>query len=408
MDTCDAATRNAFLADLSTADETRRSSVCPKRASAKDGHWSTWQEFCATLNLDPYLETKPQKLSFLEVFAVRLRNGTITPSGRPIGSRAVEDYIRSVAEEIASLGAPSLRLDVNGRVVPRLAQLQRAWIKEDPPPKRVKPIPIQLVRHVVHRANYNDPHQAAVADSIIIGFFYMLRPGEHTLERSPDFDHPFRLQDASFARHNTPSVNAATIPLAALPSQTRVYLNFTTQKNGEKDEAITHGTTNDHLLSPVAAVRRRVVHLRQHNAPPNTPLYTVFLPHGHTRPVLASQLTAQLRLSCDQIGPTLGIDRSEISARALRAGGAMALVRARVDLSLVRLMGRWKSDVMLRYIHRSALQTVDLAAQMLQHGEFIIPRHQTLPALPQDQQLLVDTTDPTMFDPSLVPTNLFA
>ena len=151
MDTCDAATRNAFLADLSTADETRRSSVCPKRASAKDGHWSTWQEFCATLNLDPYLETKPQKLSFLEVFAVRLRNGTITPSGRPIGSRAVEDYLRTVAAEIASLGSPNPRLDASGRIVPGLAQLQSAWSKEDPPPKRVKPILIQLVRDGVQR-----------------------------------------------------------------------------------------------------------------------------------------------------------------------------------------------------------------------------------------------------------------
>ena len=86
----------------------------------------------------------------------------------------------------------------------------------------------------------------------------------------------------------------------------------------------------------------------------------------------------------------------------------MALVRARVDLSLFQLMGRWKSDVMPRYLHRSALQTVDLAALMLQHDEFIIPRHQTLPTLPEDQQLLVDTTDPTVLDPAVVPTQLFA
>jgi hypothetical protein len=232
----------------------------------------------------------------------------------------------------------------------------------------------------------------------------MLQSGEHTLEQADDL--PFRLQDASFACHNNPSLNAATIALAALPTQTRVYLNFTTQKNGEKYEAITHGESNDPFLSPVAAVRRRVLHLRHNKAPPNTPLYC-FSPLGQTQPVLASQLSAELRRSCDHIGPTLGIDHSEISARVLRAGGAMALDRAQVDLRLVRRMRRWKSEVMLRYLHRSALQTVDLAALMLQHDEFIIPRHQTLPTLPEDQQLLVDTTDPTVLDPAVVPTHLF-
>ena len=289
-------------------------------------------------------------------------------------------------------------------MVPGIAQLQAAWIKEDPPPSRVKPIPIQLVRHAVSLLDLHDPLQAAIADALVIGFFYMLRPGEHTMDTSNH--HPFRLQDASFADHNTPAVNAVIIPLGQLSTATRVYLNFTTQKNGEKNEAITHGDTADPFLSPVAAVRRRVLHLRSHNALPDTPLYTVILPTG-TRPIFASQLTAALRASCAIIGPQLGITSDEISARALRAGGAMALVRARVDLSLVKLMGRWKSDVMLRYLHRSALQTADLAALMLQHGEFIIPRHQILPALPSDTQHLVDTLDPDTLDLT-VPPPVFA
>jgi hypothetical protein len=171
-----------------------------------------------------------------------------------------------------------------------------------------------------------------------------------------------------------------------LPSQSRVFLNFTTQKNGEKNEAISHGGTTDTLLSPIAAASRRVLYLRQNDAPPNTPLYTVYFP-PEARHVTASQLTGALRASCTLIGPSLGIDRSEISARSLRAGGAMALVLAGVDLQLVQIMGRWKSDVMLRYLHRSALQTSTLAAKMLQHGEFIIPHHETLPVLPANIRL---------------------
>jgi len=65
----------------------------------------------------------------------------------------------------------------------------------------------------------------------------------------------------------------------------------------------------------------------------------------------------------------------------------MALIRARVDPDLVKLMGRWKSDVMLRYLHRAGLHTSDLAAKMFLHGSFIIPEHAHLPA---DVQPLMD------------------
>ena len=318
----------------------------------------------------------------------------------------MEDYLRTVSEEIASLGSQNPRLTVAGSVVPGISQLQAAWTKQDPPPERVKPVPLQLVRHAIHQLDQTDPLQAAIADALIIGFFYMLRPGEHTMDRSND--HPFRFQDVSFAIDATPAVNAVTVPLDRLAASNRVFSNFTTQKNGEKDEAITHGDTLDPILLPVGAVRRRVMHLRAHNAPPDTPLYQVFLPTGPAPTILSSQLTAALRRSCDIIGPSIGIDRSEISARALRAGGAMALVRARVDLNLVMLMGRWKSDVMLRYLHRSVLHTADLATRMLQHGEYIIPRHKTLPQLPEDTQALVDTLDPTVLDLAQVPTILFA
>ena len=38
----------------------------------------------------------------------------------------------------------------------------------------------------------------------------------------------------------------------------------------------------------------------------------------------------------------------------MQAGGAMALLMARVDTDTIRLEGRWRSDVMLRYLHMRA------------------------------------------------------
>jgi hypothetical protein len=59
----------------------------------------------------------------------------------------------------------------------------------------------------------------------------------------------------------------------------------------------------------------------------------------------------------------------------------MALLRADVDPMVIQLMGRWKSDTMIRYLHRSTLDTSDLSARMLLGGTFVIPQHQHLPLL---------------------------
>ena len=57
-----------------------------------------------------------------------------------------------------------------------------------------------------------------------------------------------------------------------LTAVTFVILTFSTQKNGVRGEKIGHGDTGDPLLCPKEALCRRVMHLRQQDAPVNTPL----------------------------------------------------------------------------------------------------------------------------------------
>lgn len=258
----------------------------------------------------------------------------------------------------------------------RLTNMARAYRKADPPPHKVKPIPIQLVLHCV-LALQGTALGRCMANLLVMGYFYLLRPGEYTYDKANN--HPFRLCDATFNTHRG-LLNAAVAAPRQLQSASQVLLNFTTQKNMEKDQAIAHGDTNDPLLSPVKAVRRQVLHLRQHKAPPTTPLHTVYLPDGTTTCVTARMLTNALRASCKAIGPTLGIQSRDISVRALRAGGCMALMRAGVDSSIARLLGRWKSWAMIEYLRQSSLDTTSYAGLMLKHGRFTIPTHQHLPA----------------------------
>jgi hypothetical protein len=104
----------------------------------------------------------------------------------------------------------------------------------------VKPIPLPLIQHAVSADHQVDAFIQALMDLTIIGFFFfLLRPGEHCYDK--DNNHNFHLQDISFQSVNG-TTNAATINESELTTATLVHLEFTNQKNGDKDEAISHGS----------------------------------------------------------------------------------------------------------------------------------------------------------------------
>jgi hypothetical protein len=132
-------------------------------------------------------------------------------------------------------------------------------------------------------------------------------------------------------------------------------------------------------MSTIHAVLRRVRQLQEHNAPPTTPLHTVVLPAGTTTQVTRNQLAVMLRRTC-RLMPKLGLQTRDISAWALCARGAIALLCAQVDPLLVQLIGRWKSNAMLCYLHLQATNMHDLATRMLSGGVFKLLPKQTLPS----------------------------
>lgn len=262
----------------------------------------------------------------------------------------------------ASLGAPDPRLDRHGSIDSRLQRLLRAYTRIDLPPARVKPVPVRLLFSVTSLGYgpSNTVASQATADMVVIAFFFLLRPGEYTGGRSP---HPFRLQDVQLF------IGTRRIPLTAPPSDllavTHASLTFSSQKNGVRGEILHHGRSGHLHACPVAAIVRRVMHLQLHHAPPTTPLATYFQ-HHQAYPITAADISSALRLSCTAIGPSLGFLPSDVSARSLRAGGAMALLCANVDTDIIRLLGRWHSDAMMRYLHLQAQPVMQgFASRML-------------------------------------------
>ena len=125
------------------------------------------------------------------------------------------------------------------------------------------------------------------------------------------------------------------------------------------------------MVCPVLALIRRCLHLRQHHSPPTTSLCTLFLHPTLPTPITPAMLTTHLRRSATILFPTLGFNPTNVSARSLRAGGAMALLCAQVDTDVIKLIGRWRSDEMLRYLHLQAYpQMRNMAPLMAQGGNF--------------------------------------
>jgi hypothetical protein len=77
-----------------------------------------------------------------------------------------------------------------------------------------------------------------------------------------------------------------------------------------------------------------------------------------------------------------GIESLELSARSLRAGGAMALLHGKVDLSNIRMMGRWHSDAMMCYLHFEAQPMLgNYSALIFNEGTYSFLLDKTVPII---------------------------
>ena len=260
----------------------------------------------------------------------------------------------------------------------RISRMLSAWNKKDPPPNRVKPVPVQVLRHISVISDASDPLAQGIADMIFLAFFFLLRPGEYTDSASDTT--PFRFADVQLF-HGPRRLDLTTASEDEIRTASFASLTFTNQKNGVRGEVIGLSTSGNNILCPVRALARRILHLRRHGAPTNTPLARVFY-NQRWCAVTPTAITTALRDAVQFLGPTLGFLPTDVSARCLRAAGANALLCAKVDTDIIRLLGRWRSDEMLRYLHLQAQPIMkNYARLMLDGGTFTLIPNQLVPSL---------------------------
>ena len=142
--------RLQFEDDLVAAQREVQQGVSLQRANAASGHWETWAAFCAQLAFDPFLANIEDPVNILQVFAKKYRTGKLAPRGKNVRSRTVEDALRSVGQTFSGVGTSDPRLNASGDIDFRLQRQLSCYKKQDPPPNRVKPVPIQVIRRLVN------------------------------------------------------------------------------------------------------------------------------------------------------------------------------------------------------------------------------------------------------------------
>ena len=93
---------------------------------------------------------------------------------------------------------------------------------------------------------------------------------------------------------------------------------------------------------------------------------------GRWTNVIPTLITSHLKSTVKLLtGTHLGFTQKDVSARSLREAGSMALLCSGVDTDIISLVGRWRSDKMMRYLHVQAEPIMrNYSKLMIRYGNY--------------------------------------
>ena len=254
--------------------------------------------------------------------------------------------------------------------------------RQDPPPVPQLAVPIAVVSNVFEAtyAQKTTNKLRAIADLIIIAFYFLLRVGEYTRPRTTKVNgkeqratrtQQFQVDNVGFFKNGI--VVPRNAPLADLLAADSVTMRITNQKNGRMGQTIHHEAVT-HPHCPVKAVARRVHHILSHGGNDNS-LLCDFKDDVTNKwgSVTASDIITHVRFAVKRLGlHKAGIDPDMVGAHSLRAGGAMAMKLNGVDTETIMKHGRWTGLTFMMYIHNQiAHLSTDLSAKMSKELPFV-------------------------------------
>ena len=318
----------------------------------RERFWDHWQTFAKGLRVDPRLTNTPPatRVAAMGAFAAAVRAGQYS-GGTSVRVQTVQVALRAIGTTIALDGRPNpCYQEGQGTYLVPLQRILTAYRKEDPPPEPKLAVPVTILRWLYQRAKvYDTPKKRLVARLCNIAFYFLLRSVEYSHTSKEAQTQPVCLGDITFWQGSTKIPYWADT--ARLSHATTAVIRIRLQKNGVHGETVTHFATH-RADCPVRALRKVVQDIRLHTYEQSTPIYTYWNPQGLPRKVHATDITQAIRDAAKAMQlEKFGIQLHNVSSHSLRSGGAMALHLAGVPAHTIRLMGRWKSDAFLAYLH---------------------------------------------------------
>jgi hypothetical protein len=154
--------------------------------SKRHRYWKAWQTHCGLYQDTPGKIHAPHILmDQLLTFVVAVREGRYG-KGHKVQVQSVEFALRAIAQKYVLDGYPDPR---HASPAQQSLDLPIAWLlkkygNEDPPPQPKLAVPISTITGIAEKYRWT-AHLNAVADLVIIAFFYLLRVGEYTSPATP-------------------------------------------------------------------------------------------------------------------------------------------------------------------------------------------------------------------------------
>lgn len=299
-------------------------------------------------------------------------------TGVSVRADTVENALLAVGQGISQLGAPDPRKQVGGgkQYHPLLASFLKGLRDKDDPASRSYPANVTIIRALYDALDICHQEEGQLnrttIDLIIVAFYWLLRPAEYLDSGATGRSQAFKFEDICLTAGGR--VYRATDTSLNDVNETDITfatLTFTDQKNAVRGEQVGHKANSDPLLCPCKALYRLTDNLRRHRAPPKTPIFASYKSRTSFRNIKPTYVTNALRHAANSIRHITGIDPKLLSARSLRPGGATALLCAGIDPNSIQLLGRWRSDAMLRYLRIQAhTHASNFSQRMLDHGSY--------------------------------------
>jgi len=224
-------------------------------------HWKAWESHTQAHGGNVYLTgiSTEARTDALLTFAVAIRSGKYGQKHQ-VGVQSVEKALRHVAQAfvLARVPDPRRQFSTTKEFDRPIALLIKKYRDEDPPPKPKLAIPVSTIETLKRGYTFSQYH-SAIADLVIIAFFFLLRVGEYTQSSKRDRKKkrtvPLRVQDITLWKDARPIPHSA--PLANLLTATSATIKIGNTKNGTKNATVHHHAVGG-IVCPVAAMARRI------------------------------------------------------------------------------------------------------------------------------------------------------